>query len=49
MSNAFSFSFLLPPGAPQVREVFPTRTGEALRQLEVVEASRTVPDCDAEP
>ena len=46
VSNSFAFSFLLPPGAPPVREVFPTRTGEALRQREVVEASGRVPDFD---
>jgi len=47
VSNRFSFSFSLDEGAPQVSVVRPSRTSEAIRQMEVIHNSQRVPDWDA--
>lgn len=46
LSNRFSFSFLLDKGAERVHQVRPSRTSEAIRQMEVLRDSQRISDWD---
>ena len=44
LTNRFLFSFALDAGAARVPRVHPSRTGEAVRQMEIMAKGQHIPD-----